>query len=147
MTDNELKTWFLNKFNSCYYVKVEKYTDSIYMFYDENFTRQKKLARVLNQELIYPTKVDMGGVCLFYQDYKNNTLWCEYNQIWIYLKENSGYTDQKICDLIKCWLIDVSKLYSLFFVRSGYLAFWLDDPTKLDWLIPQTDRYDIKELL
>ena len=80
MTKEELSKWFWDKFNSCYPVKHEDYPESIFMFYDEQFFRQKKLARVLNEDLVYPSKVT--GKCLFRLDYKNNFLWCNYDEIW-----------------------------------------------------------------
>jgi len=111
MTNEELKDWFWNKFNSCYYVKHDNKSESLFMYYDKNFYRQKKLARVLEQEIIYPTKVD--GTCLFEQDYKNNYLWCDHKEIWSFLKENSNYSYQEIRDLIKSWLVEHSKLHVL----------------------------------
>ncbi len=56
MNKEELSKWFWNKFNSCYPVKHEDFTESIFMFYDEQFLRQRKLYRVLDEELIYPSK-------------------------------------------------------------------------------------------
>jgi hypothetical protein len=44
MSKEELIKWFWNKFKSCYPVYHEKYPDSIFIFYDEQFLRQKKLA-------------------------------------------------------------------------------------------------------
>jgi len=111
MSDEELKDWFWNKFNSCYYVKHEDYPDSIFMYYDKNFYRQKKLARVLEQEIIYPTKVD--GTCLFEQDYKNNYLWCDNKEIWSFFEKKYSYNDIEIRDLIKSWLVEYSKLQVL----------------------------------
>ena len=69
MTKEELSKWFLNKFNSCYPVIHKDYPEIIFMFYDEQFLRQKKLSRVLDEELIYPSTVK--GKCLFKLDYEN----------------------------------------------------------------------------
>jgi hypothetical protein len=44
MVKEELSKWFWDKFNSCYPVVHEDYPKIIFMFYDENFLRQKKLA-------------------------------------------------------------------------------------------------------
>jgi len=82
MTKEELEKWFLDKFNSCYSVKHIDYPHKLFMFYDGNFIRQKKLARVLEQDLICPTKVD--GICLFEIDYQTNKIWCDYSNIWVY---------------------------------------------------------------
>jgi hypothetical protein len=81
------------------------------MFYDKNFARQKKLARVLEQEIIYPSKIE--GVCLFEQDYKYNQLLCDDKEIWSFFEEKSNYSYQEIRDLIKGWLVEHSKLQVL----------------------------------
>ncbi|MCK9417667.1 hypothetical protein M0Q97_13575, partial [Candidatus Dojkabacteria bacterium] len=65
--DKKLKKWFFDKYNSCYPVIHEDYPNRIFMLYDEQFLRQKKLARILDEELVYPT--DFKGKCLFQQDY------------------------------------------------------------------------------
>jgi hypothetical protein len=111
MTDEELKDWFWDKFNTCYYVKHDNYPESIFMYYDKNFARQKKLARVLEQEIIYPSKIE--GVCLFEQDYKYNQLLCDDKEIWSFFEEKSNYSYQEIRDLIKGWLVEHSKLQVL----------------------------------
>jgi hypothetical protein len=93
MNREELEKWFLDKFNSCYPVIHENYPNRIFMLYDEQFLRQKKLARVLDEELVYPT--DLKGKCLFQQDYINHNFWCDYDEIWSFFEKNysSNYTD------------------------------------------------------
>jgi len=136
MTNEELKDWFWNKFNSCYCVKHEDYPESLFMYYDKNFYRQKKLARVLEQEVIYPSKVD--GVCLFEQDYENNYLWCDNKEIWSFFKENSNYNYQEIRDLIKGWLVEPSKLHVLTPLLGSIKSVnKLVEPSKLHVLTPQ----------
>lgn len=85
MSKEELSKWFWDKFNSCYPIKHKDYPKSIFMIYDEQFLRQRKLARVLDEEIIYPT---VKGKCLFRQDYKNNVLWCNYDEIWLFFERN-----------------------------------------------------------
>ena len=68
MTEEQLKIWFWDKFNSCYSVKHDNVPNSIYMYYDINFIRAKKLATILNKDVEYPTEIN--GVCLFIIDYK-----------------------------------------------------------------------------
>jgi hypothetical protein len=111
MKKNELSKWFWSKFNSCYPVKHDDYPDSIFMFYDENFLRQKKLARVLNEQIVYPNQVT--GKCLFHLSYKNNNLWCNYDEIWSFFERNysPNYTD--IQSLIKNLLREHDKLQAL----------------------------------
>jgi len=108
MTEEELKNWFFDKFNSCYYVKHKDYPESIYMYYDKNFVRQKKLARVLDNDIIYPTKVD--GICLFELDYKYEYFWCDYTYVWLFFEKKNVYNYVEIRNLITCWLEKVSKL-------------------------------------
>ena len=90
MSREELSKWFWNKFNSCYPVKHENFPESIFMFYDENFLRQflrqKKLARVLNEEIVYPKEI--VGKCLFELDYKNRFFYYDYDEIWNFLYYN-----------------------------------------------------------
>jgi len=111
MNREEISKWFWNKFNSCYPVVHENYPESIFMIYDEQFLRQRKLSRVLDEELIYPTEVK--GKYLFHQDYKNGWFECSYDEIWSFFKRNysSNYTD--IQTLIKNLLVEHDKLQAL----------------------------------
>jgi hypothetical protein len=86
MTKEELSKWFWNKYNSCYQVVHKDYPESIFIFYDEQFLRQKKLARVLNEEIKYPSEIK--GICLFEQDYKNKWFNCNYKEIWSFFECN-----------------------------------------------------------
>ena len=143
MSNEELKKWFWNKFNSCYYVKHKDFPERYFMVYEKNFARQKKLARVLDQELIYPAKVD--GICLFEQDYKNGWLNCNYKEIWLYLEEkyNCNFLDVK--DLIDGWLKETSKLEILtpVWVRTFPLAV-LKETSKLEILTPNFTSYGFR---
>ncbi|MCK9415977.1 hypothetical protein M0Q97_04885 [Candidatus Dojkabacteria bacterium] len=96
MTKEELSKWFLNKFNSCYPVIHKDYPEIIFMFYDEQFLRQKKLSRVLDEELIYPSTVKVKGKCLFKLDYENG-YFHNCNEIWLFLKDN--YLSSKYHDI------------------------------------------------
>ena len=111
MTKKELSKWFWNKYNSCYPVIHEDYPDSIFMIYDEQFLRQRKLARVLNKEVVYPTKIK--GKCLFEQDYKNEHFWCNDIEVWSFFERNysSNYADVQA--LIKNWLKEHDKMQAL----------------------------------
>lgn len=88
MTNEELSKWLCNKYNSCCPVYHEKYPKSIFMFYDENFLRQKKLSRVLDKDIVYPTEIK--GICLFELDFKNGWFVCNHDEIWSFLAENSS---------------------------------------------------------
>ena len=88
-------------------VKHQDY-DIIYMIYDINFIRAKKLANILNKDVEYPTEVK--GVCLFRQDFKNEFLWCDYSEIWSFFQSKYSSNYQEIDDLIKSWLGEHDKL-------------------------------------
>ena len=93
MTKEEISKWFWNKFNSCYTVVHKDYPKNIYKFYDENFLRQKKLARVLNKKFSYSSEVK--GICLFELNYEIKHFCCNYDEIWSFLYDNysPNYTD------------------------------------------------------
>jgi len=103
--DKKLKKWFLDKFNSCYPVIHENYPNRIFMLYDEQFLRQKKLARILDEELVYPT--DFKGKCLFQQDYINHNFWCDYDEIWTFLYKNYSTKYSDIQKFIKKLVIEL----------------------------------------
>ena len=108
MTEEQLKIWFWDKFNSCYSVKHDNVPNSIYMYYDINFIRAKKLATILNKEVEYPTEIK--GICLFELNFINEYIYIDYDNIWsIIVKKYSGVYEE-ICKLIKGWLEEWDKL-------------------------------------
>ena len=108
MTEEQLKIWFWDKFNSCYCVIHEDYPDIIFMIYDLNYIRTKKLANILDKDIEYPTEVK--GTCLFEQDLKNEILYCKNRELWSVFEENYSYNYKEISDLIKGWLEEHDKL-------------------------------------
>ena len=108
MNKKELKKWFWNKFNGCYKVKHSDYPEGTYYFYDEQFIRQKKLSRIVGQELEYPSKV--VGICLFDLDKKNERFWCDYDEIWSFFQINFSYNYYEIQSFIKELLEEHDKL-------------------------------------
>ena len=108
MDKEELKIWFCDKFNSCYCVKHDDYQDSIFMYYDINFIRAKKLANILNKYTEYPTEIK--GVCLFELDFKNSYFICDYNEIWSFFQQKYSNNYQEIRTLIKGWMKEYDKL-------------------------------------
>ena len=111
MTKEELSKWFLDKFNSCYQVVHKDYPGSIFMYYDEQFIRQKKLARVLNEEIVYPSKI--VGTCLFELDYKNGWINCDHNEIWLFFRKNYSINYNNIQTFIKNILENHAKSQTL----------------------------------
>ena len=99
MTEEELKKWFWDKYNSCYPYKHVQFPDSIFMYYDINFIRAKKLATILNKDFEYPTEVKgnclieyttkVKGNCLFEIDELNEQLWVSDIHIYQFLEVNS----------------------------------------------------------
>ena len=82
----EIIDWFNNYFYNCYYVKHEDYPDSIFMFYDINYTRQLKLATLEGKD--YVEKTDITGTCLFQLDLESNWIRCNSILIWSYFRDN-----------------------------------------------------------
>ncbi len=118
MTKEELKKWFLNKFNNCYKVKHCDYPKRIYYFYDEQFIRQKKLSRIVGEEIIYPTEVK--GICLFEHDMLNEFFFCD-DYIWSFFKTNSTFSSPKnneIQSTITELLIDLNVNYTTMVCQS-----------------------------
>ncbi|MCK9415981.1 hypothetical protein M0Q97_04905 [Candidatus Dojkabacteria bacterium] len=111
MTKEEISKWFRNKYNSCYPVVHKDYPESIFMIYDEQFLRQKKLARILDEDVIYPSKIE--GICLFHLDYKNRWFDCNYNEFWLFLYDNYSSNYYDIQTLIKNLLVEHDKLQVL----------------------------------
>ena len=137
MTKEELKIWFWDKFNNCYCVKHDDYPQSVFMIYDLNYIRAKKLANILNKDFEYPTKIK--GDCLFRQDLKNGNLWCNHDEIWSFFIKQYSSNYQEISGLIKCWLEEYYKSNILiphsFQYRNNKLLIEYD---KLTVLTPQT---------
>ena len=104
MKNEELKDWFLNKFNNCYYVAHDDYPKSLFMYYDEKFVRKMKLCKLSGKEVIYP-KIP-PGICLFEQDYKNEHFFIDYNEITSFLYQNYSTNWKDIKNLIDSWLKD-----------------------------------------
>ena len=103
MTEQELKQWFINKFNDCYQVKHIDYPDSIFMFYDPKVTRYIKLCK-LSGQTINLTKA--SGVCLFEQDYDAKYLYIDYDNIYMFIKSNGVPLLTEIKIYIHSWLTE-----------------------------------------
>ena len=136
MTKEEIQIWFRNKFNSCYGVVYEDCSESIFMYYDPQFIRQKKLVRILGEEIEYPEKV--AGKCLFEQDYKNGYLFMNYDEITSFIYENYSNNWLEIKELISTMLKDDSKLHILTpLLSSVQKRSKLKDDSKLQILTPR----------
>jgi hypothetical protein len=135
MTKEEISKWFWNKYNSCYTVVHKDYPENIYKFYDDNFLRQKKLARVLNEKNSYPSEVK--GICLFELNYEINQFCCNYDEIWSFLYDNYSPSYIDVQTLIKNLLEEQDKLQTLIPVNHNYNpASVLEEQDKLQTLTP-----------
>jgi len=132
---NDLITWFNNLFNNCYYVKHDDHPDSIFMFYDLRYVRKIKLSQITGKPITQPKNIT--GVCLFEQDWKNNYLWCKYNEIWKYLEDNYSSKYNDIQSFIKDRLEEHTKMNVLTPKDSGdYNLQVLEEHTKMNVLTP-----------
>ncbi len=120
MTKDELTDWFWNKFNSCYTVTHDDYPDSIFWFYSEQFVRKLKLCKLNNQDITLPDKIK--GCCLFEQSFKIKKLYCDYNIIWRFFKQNYKDDYDEIQLFINDILSDTIKL-NAYTARSLHSTF------------------------
>ena len=103
--------WFWEKFNSCYLVKHENYQESIFMFYDPQYIRKLKLANISGEKI--KPKIDITGICLFEQDWKNMNFRCNYKEVWDYLGTNYSNKYSIVQSFIKNRLQEHTKMSSL----------------------------------
>ena len=111
MKEQELIGWFNNYFDNCYNVKNDAYPESIFMYYDINYVRQLKIAKLEGKEI--PIKIDITGVCIFEQNWNNFTFNCDYGIIWYFLQKNYIDVYYHIRSFIENILIDNSELNGL----------------------------------
>ena len=97
MTKEELKIWFWNKFNNCYYVVHDDYPKSLFMYYDKKIIRKMKLCKISGEKYNMQNKI--SGVCLFEQDYKNKSFYLNYDEITQFFFKNYSTNYNKIKDL------------------------------------------------
>ena len=135
MSKEELNIWFRNKFNNCYPVMHDDYPESIFMHYDPQFIRQKKMARILGEPIEYPEKVT--GICLFEQDYKNGYLNMDYDKITSFFQDNYSPKWFEIKELIHGWMKEDTKLKVLTPKKHGsFISKMMKEDTKLKVLTP-----------
>jgi hypothetical protein len=111
MTEEELKIWFWNKFNSCYPVKHSDYPKSIFWIYDEKFVRKMKLCKINNSKITFPEKIT--GICLFEQDFKNGWFNCDYDEIWSFFYNNYRDRYSDVQSFIKRVINETDKMSTL----------------------------------
>ena len=131
----ELIDWFSNYFDNCYYVKHEDYPESIFMFYDINYARQLKLAKL--EGIDYVEKTEVTGVCLFEQDWKNNFFRCNFIIIYCYLRDNYSFSYDDFQSFIKDRLEEQSKMNILKpYVGGERISPMLEEQSKKNVLTP-----------
>jgi hypothetical protein len=130
MTKKELKEWFWDKFNNCYKVIHIEFPDSIFMFYDINYIRAKKLANILGKELNPPTEIN--GICLCEISVTYFVIYFDYNEIWSFFEQNYNSDYKEIQKLINSWLKEHDNLKDLTVVGEiDHNQFMLDEQDKL----------------
>lgn len=109
MTEQELKSWLINKIYSCYPVITDDFPFSILWYYDKSYIRKQKLCKLNNQKFNPPSKVK--GVCLFEQNTLNKSIHFDNDRIWRIILRNldSDYFATK--GLITKVLKKISVLY------------------------------------
>ena len=116
--NQELINWFNDYFNNCYYAKHEDYPETIFMFYDINYVRQLKLAKL--EGIDYVEKTEVTGICLFEQDWKHKWILCNYDLIWKYLQDNYSPKYKYVQSFINNMLKEHSKLSILTPLSKNY---------------------------
>ena len=104
MTTDELKIWFWDNFNSCYPVEHKDHINKIFMIYDINYIRAKKLANILNKDVEYP--IEVKGICLFVIDFNSHLFNIDYDEIWTFFEKKYKSNYQDIFELISNWMED-----------------------------------------
>ena len=132
--NKEIINWFKNYFDNCYYVKHDDFPESVFMFYDKNYVRQLKLAKLEGRII---EKTDITGVCVFEQEWKNKWFCCNYTLIWDYLRNNYSFSYDDIHSFISDRLEDHTKMNVLTpFSKINSGCFPLEDHTKMNVLTP-----------
>ena len=107
MTEEQLKIWFWDKFNSCFLVKHDNIPHWINVIYNYNYGRYKKLGNILNKEILKPSEYD--GEYSFVINTKNNYVYI-YHSCFItkYLNKNNN-TGISNVELITKWFSENEK--------------------------------------
>ena len=114
-TREELKEWFLNRFNSCYLIEDPYIKGDYRLYYNKVYARKKKIQTLLENDMeeISPKEKLSESKLLFEIDYKKGYLWCSYDVIWSFFRKNYSSNDLEIRDLIKGILESDTELGSL----------------------------------
>ena len=135
--NKEIIDWFNNYYDNCYYVKHEDYPESIFMFYDINYVRQKKLAKLEGKNI---EKTDITGICVFEQEWKYNWFRCDYNLIWGYLRDNYSFSYGDFQSFITDRLEEHSKMKVLTpEFAFQFASYVLEEHSKMKVLTPFFD--------
>jgi len=76
ISEEELKIWFCNIFNSC---QTEHRNDTTSIYYDPTLIRHRKLCRVLDEEIT--PKLKARSKKYFEIDHAERIFWCDY-KVW-----------------------------------------------------------------
>ena len=99
MFDKEIIDWFNNYLDNCYYVKHDDFSKSLFMFYDVNYVRQLKLAKIEGIDSV--EKTDVTGICLFELDLRYHNFYCNYELIWTFLRDKYFFDYSKFQTFVR----------------------------------------------
>ena len=134
MTEKKLIEWFNNYFDNCYYVKHNNYPESLFMFYDINYVRQLKIAKLEGKNI---EKNHITGVCLFELNWERNMFNCDYDLIMLYVKDNYSPNFRDFYDFINNMLLkyhNSTVLTPIKYIRQ--ITGYNDEQHKLNNLVP-----------
>ena len=114
-TKEELREWFWNRFNSCYRIEDHNIKGNYILYYNKRYARKKKIQSLLGSSIkeIYPKEMLSDSIWVFNFDYKNGLLWCSYDEIWSFFKENYSSNHIEIKQLIETILKEDNRFSSL----------------------------------
>ena len=112
-TKEELREWFWNRYNECYRLGDYYIKGNYNLYYNKGYARKKKIQTLLGNELEEPKEELSDSKRLFYLDYKNGWLGCEYYEIWSFFQENYSDNYDVISQFIKGLLKEANKMMSL----------------------------------
>ena len=103
MSEQELKEWFWDKYNNCYMI-MDGNTKNYYLFYDKNFLRKLKLAKLKGEKINYPHRSYKEAsffVDNFYGFFKVSA------DIWSVFETNYSQSYSDVKYLIWSWLNNI----------------------------------------
>jgi len=95
------KKHFFFLLNNSFKITIDKYPDSIFYVWNKSIERQLKYNRLFN--INKQIKYEFNRNDVFFEQ-KKQYIWCDYDNIYLKLKENIHYNKLNISDMIEDWL-------------------------------------------